>query len=233
MKKFIKLVCEKKQLVYSLNLTHLEISYYHPLSDKKINNIVRLFPNIIHLDFGKSIGYSNKVLNRIAESYPNLKYLNLGKDKYVSSHAGIITDKGLFALANACRKLEYLNISHRIEITRTSISSIIRSCPRLQELILSFCGITDVIIGEIACSCLNLKYLDLEGCYKISKEAVDQLNRNIHVENFVTPPDFIEIVSNHLALASLARMCRRHRAGERILSPEWVSTLPYLTNLDQ
>ena len=152
MKKFIKLVCEKKQLVYSLNLTQLEISYYHPLSDKKINNIVRLFPNIIHLDFGKSTGYSDKALNRIAESYPNLKYLNLGKDKYVSSHAGIITDKGLFALANACRKLEYLNISHRIEITGTSISSIIRSCLRLQELVLSFCRITDVIIGEIAYS---------------------------------------------------------------------------------
>ncbi|RIA93023.1 hypothetical protein C1645_819958 [Glomus cerebriforme] len=176
LKKFIKLVCGKKQPVYSLNLTHLEISYYHPLSDKKINNIVCLFPNIIHLDFRKSTGYSDKALNRIVESYPNLKHLNLGKDKYVSSHAGIITDKGLFALANACHKLEYLNISHRIEITRTSISSIIRSCPRLQELILSFCGITDVIIGEIACSCLNLKYLDLEGCYKISKEATAHQN---------------------------------------------------------
>ena len=206
LKKFIKLVCGKKQLIYSLNLTHLEISYYHPLSDKKINNIVRLFPNIIHLDFGKSTGYSDKTLNRIAESYPNLKHLNLGKDKYVSSHAGIITDKGLFALANACRKLEYLNISHRIEITGTSISSIIRSCPRLQELVLSFCEITDVIIGKIACSCLNLKYFDLKGYYKISKEAVDQLNQNIHVENFVTPPDFIEIVNNYLTLASLARM---------------------------
>ena len=116
------------------------------------------------------------MLNRIAKSYPNLKHLNLGKDKYISSHAGIITDKGLIALANACRKLEYLNISHRIEITGTSISSIICSYPRLQELVLSFCGITDVIIREIACSCLNLKYLDLEECYKISKEAVDQLN---------------------------------------------------------
>src|SRR5256714_403303 len=121
-KKFIKLVCRKKQLVYSLNLTHLEISYYHPLSDKKVNNIVRLFPNIIRLDFRKSTEYSNKALNQIAKSYSNLKHLNLEKDKYVSSHAGIITDKSLFALANACRKLEYLNISHRIEITGTSIS---------------------------------------------------------------------------------------------------------------
>ena len=63
LKKFIKLVCEKKQPVYSLNLTHLEISYYHSLSDKKVNNIVRLFPNIIHLDFRKSTGYSDKALN--------------------------------------------------------------------------------------------------------------------------------------------------------------------------
>ena len=69
----------------------------------------------------------------------------------------------------------------------------------------------------------------MEGCYNISKEAVDQLNPNIHVENFVTPPDLIGMVSNHLTqnnVASLAQMRRRHRAGERILAPEWVSTLP-------
>ena len=51
-------------------------------------------------------------------------------------------------------------------------------------------------IKEIACSCLNLKYLDLKGCENISKEAIDQLvslNPNIHVENFVgniTTPDW-------------------------------------------
>jgi hypothetical protein len=42
-----------------------------------------------------------------------------------------------------------------------------------------------VTIEEIASLCLNLKYLNLEGCYKISKKAVDQLNQNIHVKNFV------------------------------------------------
>ncbi len=183
-----------------MNLTHLEISYYHSLSDKKIKNIVHLFPNIIHLNFGKSTGYSDKVLNWIAESYPNLKHLNWKKNKYVSNHAGIIIDKGLLALVNVYRKLEYLNISHCIEITETSISSIIRSCPRFQELVLSFCEITDVIIREIACSCLNLKYLDLKGCYKISKEAIDQLNPNIHVENFnnVTNLNLIFTFSDYL-----------------------------------
>ena len=62
------------------------------------------------------------------------------------------------------------------------------SCPRLQQLDLGFCKISDIIIEEIARSCPNLKYLNLRGCYKISKEAIDQLvslNPNIHVENFV------------------------------------------------
>ena len=131
-----------------------------------------------------------------------------------------MTDKGLCAIARSCHKLEYLNISGHTGFSEIIICNVICSCPRLQQLDLSYYEITDITIEEIARSCLNLKYLDLEGCYNISKEAVDQLNPNIHVENFVTPPDFIEIVSNHLTLASLARMRRRHRAGERILAPE-------------
>src|SRR5438034_1818185 len=106
-------------------------------------------------------------------------------------------DKGLCAIANSCHKLEYLNISNRTEFSEISTCNVIRSCPRLQQLDLGFCGISDITIEEIARSCPNLKYLNLRGCYKISKEAVDQLvslNPNINIENFVdtiTPPDFI------------------------------------------
>ena len=73
--------------------------------------------------------------------------------------------------------------------------------PRLQQLDLSYCVITDITIEEIARSCPNLKYLNLRGCYKISKEAVNKLNPNIHIENFeetLSPPDLIGAVRNHL-----------------------------------
>src|SRR3954470_16239371 len=106
-------------------------------------------------------------------------------------------------------------------------------------------------IKEVAGSCLNLKYLNLEGCSNISKEAIDQLNPNIHIKNFVTPPDLIGMVRNHLTqnnIASrqilaqslqslldlsmqgnrnsvLSQMRRRLRAGKRILAPEcWYFT---------
>ena len=51
-------------------------------------------------------------------------------------------------------------------------------------------------IKEIASLCLNLKYLNLKGCYKISK--LISLNLNINIENYVMPPDLIGIVINHL-----------------------------------
>ena len=70
LKKFIKIVRKRQKPVYSSNLTHLEISNYHPLSDKKFNGIARLFPNIVHLDLNFSTGFSDKTLNRVAETYP-------------------------------------------------------------------------------------------------------------------------------------------------------------------
>ena len=198
LKKFIKIVRKRQKPDYSSNLTHLKISNYHPLSDKKFNGIARLFPNIVHLDLNFSTGFSDKTLNRVAETYPNLKYLNLQKSGFVTFNGGGVTDKGLCAIARSCHKLEYLNISCHTEIIGISICDIIHSCPRLQHLEFSYCKFTNEIIKEIASSCLNLKYLKLEGCDNVSKEAIGQLvslNSNFHVENFVctiTPPSLCE-----------------------------------------
>ena len=88
--RFVKIICEKYKSAYITNTTHLEITFYHSLSDKKIKNIVNTFLNIIHLDFKKSIGFGDKSLFIIAESYPNLRYLNLWDAQ--------ITDKSLYAI---------------------------------------------------------------------------------------------------------------------------------------
>ena len=90
LKKFIKLVRRKQTPVYCSNVTHLEISYYHSLSDKKIISIIHSCPNITHLSFKNSIGFSNRALELIAGSYLNLKYLNLcddQSDSFRSFHA--------------------------------------------------------------------------------------------------------------------------------------------------
>src|SRR5688572_17363237 len=142
LKKFIKLVRRKQTPVYCSNVTHLEISYYHSLSDKKIISIVHSCPNIVHLSFINSIGFSNRALELIAGSYPNLKYLNLCVDRsggFRSFRTLEVYDLDLWKIAQSCHKLEYLNISYRTEFLEPLICNIIRSCPKLQHLSLRFC----------------------------------------------------------------------------------------------
>ncbi|CAI2191092.1 17224_t:CDS:1, partial [Funneliformis geosporum] len=161
--------------------------------------------------FEKSIDSTGKALKLIVKSYSNLEYLNTSTRCFNcirhKRHIYQIREKnniGLYAIANLCHKLEYLDISHCEKFTETSICSIIHSCSRLQQLDHSYCEITDITIEEIARLYLNLKYLNLRGCYKISKEVVNQLvllNPNIHIENYVktlTLSDLIEVVINHL-----------------------------------
>ena len=153
-KKFMKIIREEQKPVYCSIVTHLEISDYH-LSDKKFKSIVGLFSNIVHLNLHHSVRFSDKTLNRIAESYPNLKYLNLGG--YDGNR--LITDKGLYAIANSCHKLEYLSISDRKKFSEISIWNIIHSCLRIQEFVIYECKISNTAIKEIELY-LKIKYIN-------------------------------------------------------------------------
>ena len=152
---FMKIIYGEQKPVYCLNVTYLEISHYCRLSDKEFEGIADLFPNIVHLNLYDSVGFSDKTLNRIAESYPNLKYLNLG------GHGdGLITDKGLYVVANSCHKLEYLSISSRKEFSEIAIWNVIHSCLWIQQLDVYGCKITYKTIEEIGLY-FKLKYLNL------------------------------------------------------------------------
>ena len=63
MERFLKIVPGGgRKPVYSSKLTHLKITHYRSLSNKKIKGIVYTFPNIIHLDFEKSIDSTDEAL---------------------------------------------------------------------------------------------------------------------------------------------------------------------------
>ncbi|PKK59612.1 hypothetical protein RhiirC2_794592 [Rhizophagus irregularis] len=223
LERFLKIVPGGgRKPVYSSKLTHLKITHYPSLSNKKIKGIVHTFPNIIHLDFeGSTDDHFGKTLKLIAKSYPNLEYLNISALHGFKSERDI----GLNAIAQSCHKLEYLNISGHTGFSEIIICNVICSCPRLQQLDLSYCGITDKTIEEIARSCPKLKYLNLEGCYKISKEAIDQLvsahTTDIHVKTTLMftdtadiPNDFISAFSDYLRQANVAN---RHIFAQSLL----------------
>ncbi|PKC55793.1 RNI-like protein [Rhizophagus irregularis] len=257
-KKFIELVCGKQKPIYSSKLTHLEIPYYNPLSSKKIEGIVRTCPNIIHLNFENCVGFSNRALNQL-KAYPNLRYLNLCSsgimgDKALCGMVGScrkieylnisfcqgITDRSLIKIANSCQALQefYFACAHLIS-ERFIIEKLLTVEEHLNvEKHLSveyldfgsFCGITDVTIKEISRSCLYLKYLNLEGCANITKEAIDQLvllNPNIHVEDFMNSMDMRAELDQEIG-----RMYNiRHSVGNNLNSvlPQLYQHLSFMT----
>ncbi|CAG8797533.1 10170_t:CDS:2, partial [Dentiscutata erythropus] len=109
-----------------------------------------------YLDFAHVMAFRNdSLIVAIIESSPNLKYFDIsGND---------IGDEVVEAVASTCYELEYLDLGGCGFITELSICNVIRSCPKLQHFELGFCDISDKTIKEIACSCPNLKYLDLDG----------------------------------------------------------------------
>ncbi|CAI2171026.1 17418_t:CDS:2 [Funneliformis geosporum] len=168
-------MCEKHKPAYISNTTHLEITFYYSLSDKKIKSIVKTFPNIIHLDFKDSIGFSDKSLFVIAESYSNLRYINLWDAQ--------ITDKGLYAIVRSYYKLEYLNISYCRNISNKSLFEIAGNCHDLQEFYFAeACWITDRSISYILNSCLNLRKLDIVFSRGDIKDASTLMRRCFNIE---------------------------------------------------
>src|SRR2546423_2910537 len=176
LERFIKLVYGKQKSIYSSNLTHLEITYYHSLSDNKIKSIIDSCPNIIYLNFKSNTSFSDNALNLIAESYPNLRYLNLWDTR-------VITDKGLCAIAQSCYKLEYLDISYCREITEKSLYRIAGSCHELQEFHFAEARwITDKSISCILNSCPNLRNLDISHSKGDIKDASMLIQRCLSIE---------------------------------------------------
>src|ERR1043165_1660678 len=158
------------------NLRNLDISYSKG-DVKDASMLIQRCLSIEYLDFASIMAFHNNALIvAIIRGSSNLRHLEIGHND--------IGDEITEALTHFCHKLEYLDLSGCTFISELSICNVIRSCQKIQHLSFGYCNITSTTIKEIARSCPNLKFLDLEGCRNISKEAIDQLNPNIHIENF-------------------------------------------------
>ncbi|GES96451.1 hypothetical protein GLOIN_2v1774035 [Rhizophagus clarus] len=113
LKRFLKIVPRGgRKPVYSSKLTHLKITRYPSLSNKKIKANSKVVPKFGVLNISILHGFKSE------------------------------SDIGLSAIANSCHKLEYLNIlghTSYCEITDITIKEIARSCPNLKYLNLRRC----------------------------------------------------------------------------------------------
>ena len=173
-------------------IEYLNISFCQGITDRSLIKIADSCQALQEFHFACAHLISERFISHILNSCPNLRRFSIPGSCRRKNRCDILVEKLLTVEKhlNVEKHLtvEYLDFGRCVYVAETSICNAIHSCPNLQHLNLSFCGITDVTIKEISRSYLYLKYLNLEGCANITKEAIDQLvllNPNIHVENFV------------------------------------------------
>ncbi|XP_061679233.1 F-box and leucine-rich repeat protein 13 isoform X2 [Syngnathoides biaculeatus] len=75
-----------------------------------------------------------------------------------------------------CRNLQELNVSECFNITDAMIESIVEGCNSLLYLNLSGTLLTDATLRELASHCINLQYLSLAYCHKMTDEGFEYLS---------------------------------------------------------
>ncbi|XP_061533125.1 F-box and leucine-rich repeat protein 13 isoform X1 [Phycodurus eques] len=75
-----------------------------------------------------------------------------------------------------CRNLQELNVSECFNITDAMIESIVGGCNSLLYLNLSSTLLTDATLRELARHCINLQYLSLAYCHKMTDEGFQYLS---------------------------------------------------------
>ncbi|RHZ44029.1 hypothetical protein Glove_772g12 [Diversispora epigaea] len=201
-------LCEIAQTCNKLE--YLNISYCRSITDKSLITIAESCRNLQEFYFSEAYWITDKSISHILNSCTNLRSLDIVfsrgeiKDtdisspnlKYFDISDNDIGDEVVEAVANTCYELEYLDLGGCGFITELSICNVIRFCPKLQHLELGFCDISDTTIKEIACSCLNLKHLDLDSCENISEKLLKRLDPSIHIENCDSTYEWSDSESN-------------------------------------
>ncbi len=133
------------------NLRKVNLMGCSKLNPEALALLISQNPHLTHLNLSGCEGIDDNMLGYIPES-SELEVIDLS---YIQS----ITDAGIVKLANSCRSLHTLSLSHCSQITGSSIPALLSLSPQI--LYLSHCqGIKDITWETTQ----SLKALSLEGC---------------------------------------------------------------------
>jgi hypothetical protein len=136
-----------------------------------------------------------KLLTAVAEGSPNLRSLSVDCDvgksaakglieiarhcpllEKIQSSGAVISDRLLHALTKNCPRFRVLSAHVRCDVTTEGLLDFIQHCPPLTVLELHVgCTVNDAVMLALAQHSYYLEKLCLQGCDKVTKDAVIQL----------------------------------------------------------
>jgi len=168
------------------------------MTSRGFRNILESCKSIKDIDLRDSeynFQSSYNPLKWIAENSKNLEYINVNRcnpnDHTLTSlfdnchnlktvclkRCTQLSDNSLYILSHSCESLDCLNLDYCTRITDDGIIKIATRFPKLLELSLRYCNITDNSLKVIGQNCSELTILNLRGC-QVSDESIEIIGRN-------------------------------------------------------
>jgi len=86
-----------------------------------------------------------------------------------------VSDKSLLKIANHCPQLNCLFLRGLMELTDQGLKAVFSACTKLQILDLGFCSkMTDQSADHLF-NCIELRELQLEGCFSIQRNCINRI----------------------------------------------------------
>ncbi|XP_020092764.1 F-box protein At3g58530 [Ananas comosus] len=164
------LLLKSKGIDLLQDLETLNLNACQKISDKGIDAITSISPNLRALSIYWNVGLTDLSIQYIVKNCRQIVDLNLSGCKKIS-------DKSLHLIADNYQGLESLNITRCIKLTDDGLQQILLKCSSLQSLNLyALSSFTDKAYEKIA-FLSNLRFLDLCGAQNLSDEGLSCIAR--------------------------------------------------------
>ncbi|ODV91736.1 hypothetical protein CANCADRAFT_30072 [Tortispora caseinolytica NRRL Y-17796] len=154
------------------SLRRLTLSYCKHISDRSMHHIsLHASHRLEHLDLTRCTTITDHGFGYWAmKPFPNLRSICL-------SDCTFLTDNAIVSLAGAAKNLEYLNLNFCCALSDVAVEVLALGCTNLKSLNLSFCGsaVSDSSLKTVALHLLNLEYLSVRGCVRVTGIGVDTI----------------------------------------------------------
>ncbi|XP_052141796.1 F-box protein At3g58530 isoform X1 [Oryza glaberrima] len=148
----------------------LNINACQKVSDKGIETITSLCPNLRALSIYWIVGLTDLTIRHIVQNCKHIVDLNLSGCKNIS-------DKGMQLVADNYEGLKKLNITRCIKLTDDGLQEVLQKCSSLESLNLyALSSFSDKVYKKIG-SLTNLTFLDLCGAQNVTDDGLSCISR--------------------------------------------------------
>ena len=146
----------------------IKIPFCQKVTDVGVEAVIENCPHIIELDLNNVPRISDKSIIQLSNRLQNLRELRLAFCQ--------IRNPGTFSDLTCSAHLKILDLTDCEMVTDDMLGIIVRSAPRLRNLIISRCSaITDLGVNYISSLGKNLHYLHLGHCDRITDDSIISL----------------------------------------------------------